>query len=112
MFVTPAVATRLLDGWMKHFSTRYPVIHSHRLREIHSRRNDTLDFFEESILHLVYANSGRFLETVSEIHNLNRRPYILTIQRQERREISARMNIMKLHYSIWTPSCNFMTLAL
>ncbi|KAF4632486.1 hypothetical protein G7Y89_g5635 [Cudoniella acicularis] len=60
------VAIGLLEGWMKHFSTRYPVIHSLRLRELHTRRDEALDFYDESILHLIYANSGRFLETTGE----------------------------------------------
>lgn len=64
MFVSPGVATRLLDGWVKHLSTRYPCIHTPRLRELHARRDHPLDVFEESVLHLVYANSGRVLETV------------------------------------------------
>lgn len=64
-FVSPIVATRLLDGYIKHLSTRYPVLHTPRLRELHSRRNGILDVYEDSILHLVYANAGRFLETVS-----------------------------------------------
>lgn len=66
MFVAPQVANRLLEGWMKYFSTRYPVIYSPRLKELHVRRNEPLDIYEESILHLVYANSGRFIETVSQ----------------------------------------------
>lgn len=68
MFVSPTVATRLLDGLVKHLSTRHPVIHTPRLRELHARRNEDLDVYEESILHLVYANSGRYLETVSALH--------------------------------------------
>ncbi|RDW58443.1 hypothetical protein BP5796_12373 [Coleophoma crateriformis] len=66
MFITPSVATRLLDGWMKHLSTRYPVIHTPRLRELHARRDEALDIYEESLLHLVYANSGHVLETTGE----------------------------------------------
>lgn len=64
MFVSPTAARRLLDGWIKHLSRRYPVIHTPRLRELHARRDETLDPYEESILHLVYANSGRVLEAV------------------------------------------------
>jgi hypothetical protein len=65
MFISPAVAAKLLDCWIKHFSTHYPVIHTHRLKDLHSRRTDVLDAFQESILHLVYAISGRLLEAVS-----------------------------------------------
>jgi hypothetical protein len=65
MFVSPLSASKLLDGFMKNLSTQYPVIHTPRLRELHARRDDDLDIFEESILHLVYASSGRILEAVS-----------------------------------------------
>jgi hypothetical protein len=65
MFVSPAVASKLLDTWVKHFSIHYPVTHSHRLKDLHIRRDDMLDVFQESILHLVYAISGRLLEAVS-----------------------------------------------
>jgi hypothetical protein len=66
MFISPAVATRLLDGWVKHISTRHPVVHTPQLRELHERRANGLDLYEQSLLHLVYANSGRYLETVSQ----------------------------------------------
>jgi hypothetical protein len=79
MFVSPTVATRLLDGWVKHLATRHPVIHTPRLRELHARRNEVLDVYEKSILHLVYANSGRYLETVSLSTKIIRREYILTL---------------------------------
>ncbi|RDI80870.1 hypothetical protein Vi05172_g9047 [Venturia inaequalis] len=69
LLVTPTAASRLLEGWMKHLSTQYPVIHTLRLKELHTRRHDTLDIFEESILHLVYANSGRVLEAIGETGN-------------------------------------------
>lgn len=65
LFVTPAAASRLLEGWIKHLSIQYPVIHTLRLKELHTRRDNALDLCEESILHLVYANSGRILEAVS-----------------------------------------------
>lgn len=64
MFLSPATASILLDGWVKYLSTQYPVIHTPRLRELHARRDDSLDVYEESMLHLIYANSGRVLEVV------------------------------------------------
>lgn len=64
MLVCPEMATQLLDGYIDHLSTRYPVIHTPRLREIHARRDEGLDVWEKSILHLCYANAGRILETV------------------------------------------------
>lgn len=67
LFVTPAVASRLLNSWVKHLSAQYPVIHTLRLQELHTRRDDGLDVYEESMLHLVYANSGCILEAVSDL---------------------------------------------
>jgi hypothetical protein len=100
MFVSSVTATRLLDGWIKHLSTRYPVIHTPRLRELHARRNEELDVYEASILHLVYANSGRILETVCilsacEVQNL------LTFIRQEKLAYSSQISITKQHFSTW-----------
>lgn len=64
MFVSPEAAPKLLEGWIKYLSTQYPVIHTPRLRELHARRGESLGVVEESMLHLVYANSGRALEVV------------------------------------------------
>lgn len=59
-------ATRLFSGYLKHIATRWPVVHSIWARELHSRRRCIRDDFETTILHLVYATSGRFLETTGE----------------------------------------------
>jgi hypothetical protein len=50
--------------------TTHPVIHTPRLQELHARRNEVLDVYEESILHLVYANSGRYPETAGSPHGI------------------------------------------
>lgn len=63
--IAPDNATHLLHAWIEHLSTRYPVIHTPRLKEIHARRERDLDLWEKSMLHLVYANAGRILESVS-----------------------------------------------
>ncbi|RDW59795.1 hypothetical protein BP6252_12882 [Coleophoma cylindrospora] len=62
----PGVADRLLIGWLKHISTRYPVLHSPWVRALHVRRDHITDHYEKCILHLVYASGGRFLETTGE----------------------------------------------
>jgi len=64
MFVSPAVVSSLLEGWVKYLSTKYPVVHTSWLREVHARSDGGLDIYEESVLHLVYANGGRVLEVV------------------------------------------------
>jgi hypothetical protein len=70
MFVSPAIAAKLLDGWVKHFSTCYHIIHTPGLWELHAKRDDplNLDVFGRNILHLVYVNSGKVLETMSNEH--------------------------------------------
>ncbi len=68
LLVPQTVTSRLLDGWVKYLSALYPVIHTPRLRELHTRKEDGLNTFEESMLHLVYANSGRVLEVVSMLY--------------------------------------------
>jgi hypothetical protein len=60
----PNVASLLLDGWIKHMSTQYPIIHTPLLKKLQSKPVDILDGFEISLLHIIYANSGRILEAV------------------------------------------------
>lgn len=60
------VADKLLLGYMKHIATRYPVLHSAWIRDLHSRRSSITSAFERSTLHLIYATAGRFLETTGE----------------------------------------------
>lgn len=60
------VADRLLKGFMKHICTRYPILHSAWIRDLHCRRNSITNAYERSTLHLIYATAGRFLETTGE----------------------------------------------
>ena len=60
------VADRLLVGYMKHVATRYPVLHSAWIRDLHFRRHNITNAYERSTLHLIYATAGRFLETTGE----------------------------------------------
>ncbi|KAI0483343.1 fungal-specific transcription factor domain-containing protein [Xylariaceae sp. FL0804] len=65
--VPSSIADRLLRGYLKHIGTRFPVLHSVWLRDVHARRRHALaDLHEHTLLHLVYANGGRFLETAGE----------------------------------------------
>jgi len=64
--ISPDVADRLLIGYMKHIATRYPVLHSAWIRDLHSRRDCITNAYERSTLHLIYATAGRFLETTGE----------------------------------------------
>jgi hypothetical protein len=97
MFVSPTTASKLMDTWVKHFSTHYPVTHSHRLKDLHTRRDGVLDVFQESILHLVYAISGCLLEAVSVMPTAEMTAN-LTVYRQARQANSTQPSTMMLHY--------------
>jgi hypothetical protein len=60
------IADKLLNGYLKHISTRWPILHSAYIRSLHSRRASLTDSYEQCALHLVYASGGRFLETTGE----------------------------------------------
>ncbi|KAH6677710.1 fungal-specific transcription factor domain-containing protein [Halenospora varia] len=64
--VPPDIADKLLKGYLKHISTRWPILHSTYLRGLHARRDALGNSYEKSVLHLVYASGGRFLETTGE----------------------------------------------
>lgn len=63
------VADRLLVGYMKHISTRFPLLSTPWIRQLHARRKSISDPYERSTLHMVYATGGRFLETTGEVGN-------------------------------------------
>ncbi|KAK8056216.1 transcriptional regulatory protein [Apiospora rasikravindrae] len=50
--ISPNVAHRLLEGWFRHIATRYPVLHTARVLELHANRDNISDEYEKSILHL------------------------------------------------------------
>lgn len=60
-------AERLFSGYLKHIATRWPVVHSLWARDVHDRRHSLTDDFEMTMLHLVYATAGRFIETTGEV---------------------------------------------
>lgn len=64
--VSDDTATRLFGGYLKHIATRWPIVHSVWARELHRKRRCVTDDFESTILHLIYATAGRFLETTGE----------------------------------------------
>lgn len=61
------VADKLLRGYGIHLSTHWPILHSTHIRSLHSRRSSLRSSYEKSILHLVYAIGGRFLECTGEM---------------------------------------------
>lgn len=69
--IDPRVADRLLVGYEKHISTRFPLLSTPWIRRLHKRRLSITDTYERSTLHLVYGAGGRFLETTGEVGNFN-----------------------------------------
>ncbi len=67
-FLSPPVAQRLVQGWFTHIATRYPVLLTPKLLALHANRDNLTDIYEKSTLHLVYAISGRWLESVCSLH--------------------------------------------
>lgn len=65
-YIPNRTASRLFDSYIKNFSARFPVLHSPRIRELFERREQPLSSYDEAILHLVFATSGRFLELSGE----------------------------------------------
>jgi len=59
------LADTMLQGYLTHLSSNYPIIFSSDLRDIHRRRASLDDVYEESILHLVYSLGGYFQKVSS-----------------------------------------------
>ncbi|KAI1101459.1 fungal-specific transcription factor domain-containing protein [Jackrogersella minutella] len=66
-FLSPQVAGRLLHGYFRHIATRYPMLHSTNVVRLHNNREHLTDGYEQTILHLIYAVSGRWLESAGEM---------------------------------------------
>jgi uncharacterized protein YciI len=65
-FLSYPVAQRLLQGWFVHVGLHYPTLLTPRLLRLNGHRETLNDVYERSILQLVYAVSGRWLESVGE----------------------------------------------
>ncbi|KAF2808485.1 uncharacterized protein BDZ99DRAFT_477985 [Mytilinidion resinicola] len=63
------IAERLFKGYLKHISTRWPVLRTPYVRRLHAERLNLVDPYSTALLHLVYAIGGRFLETTGEAGN-------------------------------------------
>jgi hypothetical protein len=66
MLVSAGAADRLLVGYTKHISTRFPIRHTPQLRQWHAGRDSLQNIYGKSTLYLAYAIGGRFLETTGE----------------------------------------------
>ncbi|KAK8022257.1 hypothetical protein PG993_013024 [Apiospora rasikravindrae] len=64
--ISAGVAQRLFDCYLSHFATRWPVLQTSFIHLLHTERNNLSDAFFTSVLHLVYAIAGRYLEAAGE----------------------------------------------
>ncbi|KAI1340155.1 fungal-specific transcription factor domain-containing protein [Xylariaceae sp. FL0016] len=64
--VPAEIADKLFNGYIRHISTRWPVLQTPFMRLLHAEREILTDTFFTSVLHLIYAIGGRFLETTGE----------------------------------------------
>ncbi|KAI1879322.1 hypothetical protein JX265_002276 [Neoarthrinium moseri] len=64
--VPPEIADKLFKGYIGHIATRWPVLQTPFMRLLHAERRTLSDAFFTSVLHLIYAIAGRFLETTGE----------------------------------------------
>jgi hypothetical protein len=63
--VDDEAADLMLDSYLKHTSTNFPIMYSFDIRNLHERRAELRDVYELSILCLIYGLGGHFLEKVS-----------------------------------------------
>lgn len=63
---SPETCDRLLLGYLKHISLRWPLLRTSFIRSLHANRDMLEDAYHLTILHLVYAIGGRFLETTGQ----------------------------------------------
>jgi hypothetical protein len=110
-FSAEAVSTRLYEGYIKHISTRFPVLHTPRVLELHQGREHIDNPYDDAILHLVYATGGRFLETVWFSIQCSDTmlcfDLLLTVGRQERRATSSATTTMRQPWRTWMRFSSF-----
>jgi hypothetical protein len=61
-----------VQAYLKHMCTNFPIMFSFEILDLHKRRLDLEDIYEESILHLIYGLGIHFLQKVCSIIVLNR----------------------------------------
>lgn len=58
------IADKLLEAFINSVAANFPVVHSGQIRKFHRDRDTLDDPYEESMLNLVYALGGQYLEAV------------------------------------------------
>lgn len=62
--VDQETADCMVHAYLKHMCTNFPIIFSFQVLDMHRRRHDLNDVYEESILLLIYGLGAHFLEKV------------------------------------------------
>ena len=62
--ISSEIAEQMVHGYLKHLTTNFPILYSYDVLELHNRRHELDDIYEESILNLIYGLGGHFLEKV------------------------------------------------
>lgn len=62
--IDASVADKMVTAYLGHLYVNFPVMYSYTVLDLHKRRNELKDVYEQSILHLIYGLGGHFLEKV------------------------------------------------
>ncbi|KAK7918220.1 transcriptional regulatory protein [Apiospora marii] len=65
--ISAGSAQRLFDYYLRHVATRWPVLPTSFVHLLYTERHSLSDAFFTSVLHMVYAIAGRYLEAAREI---------------------------------------------
>ncbi|KAE9370898.1 hypothetical protein N431DRAFT_510353 [Stipitochalara longipes BDJ] len=79
------MADKLLQAYFKHVAVNFPLVHSAQIKDFHQRREVPDDPYEESVLNLVYALGGQFLEMrdkVLQLGDIRTLSYLLLLIQQ------------------------------
>lgn len=64
-------AEKMVKAYLGHLCTNFPIMYSYSIIDLHNRRHNLKDVYEESVLNLIYGLGGHFLEKVGEVVFLN-----------------------------------------
>lgn len=57
-------AENMVKAYLGHLCANFPIMYSYSIIDLHNRRHNLKDIYEESILNLIYGLGGHFLEKV------------------------------------------------
>jgi len=57
----------MVHAYLGHLYATFPIMYSYSVLDLHRRRQNLKDVYEESILHLIYGLGGHFLEKVYQV---------------------------------------------